>query len=251
VKHLILISCLISLPLLALRAQDAEALIREAYRLERAMNEKAALAKYTEALRLQPLNAHALSKCSELCSRIGKREPTAGSRNDYYEAAKTYAALALKVNPLDAEANTSMAIALGRISMEKSGKEKVKAARNIRKHVDQALRSDPRNYKAWHVLARWHYEISNLNFIERAAVKVFFGGIPKGSITESIQAFEKARAFSSGFLLNELELARAYHKNKQHTLAMETLRKLLLQPDGTEDDASIKAEARTLLKDWE
>lgn len=242
---------LCGLPFFAPRAQNAEALIREAFRLEQAMNEKAALAKYTEALRLQPINVHVLSRCSELCSRIGKREPSEKSRDDYYEAAKTYASLALKLQPLDAEANTSMAIALGRISMEKSGKEKVKAARHIRKHVDQALQSDPRNYKAWHVLARWHYEISNLNFIERAAVKVFFGGIPKGSIAESIQAFEKARAYSGGFLLNELELAKAYHKNKQQALAIETLKKMLLQTDRTEDDASVKAEGRALLKDWE
>ena len=247
-KRFILFSCLLSLPLLALRAQDAEALIGEAYRLERAMNEKAALAKYIEALRLQPLNAHTLSKCSELCSRIGKREPTASSRNDYYEAAKTYAALALKVNPLDAEANTSMAIALGRISMEKSGKEKVNAARDIRKYVDQALRSDPRNYKAWHVLGRWHYELSSLNFIERAAVKVFFGGLPKSSFADAITAFEKAKQISPGFVMNYYELARAYKKNGQSQKAIAAINTMLKLPDTTEDDAPTKKLARKLLE---
>ncbi len=236
---------------LTLRGQDATVLIQEALQLERALNEKGAYEKLRQALRVQPLNVQVLARCSELCSRIGRRESSLKARNDYYEAARSYAALALKLDERNAEANTSMAIALGRISMEKSGKEKVNAARDIRKYVDQALQSDPRNYKAWHVLARWHYEISSLSFIERTAVKLFFGGIPRGSLSESIQAFEKAGSLSEGFLLNDYELARAYYKNGQRDKARQTLRNLLNLPDRTEDDAAIKADAGRLLKEWE
>jgi len=208
-KRLLLLIIYCYLPFSFLCAQPVVTLITEAQRLEAAMQEKAALAKYKEVLRIQPQHVEVLSICSELCSRIGNREKTKTSRQQYYEAASNYATQALRLLPLDAGANTSMAIAQGRISLEKSGRDKVQAARDIRKYVDVALRSDPRNHKAWHVLGRWHYEISNLNFIERAAIKVLFGGIPKASIGEAIHAYEQARLFSRGFLLNELELAKA------------------------------------------
>ena len=143
-----------------------------------------------------------------------------------------------------------MAIALGRTSLEKSGKEKINAAKEIKNYVDLAIKNDPLNYKAWHVLGRWHYEISNLNMIEKAAVKLLFGGLPKASMKESIAAFEKAKTLAGGFILNNYEMARAYKKNGQKDKAISILNAMLLLPNKTEDDETIKADGRKLLKEW-
>jgi tetratricopeptide (TPR) repeat protein len=231
-------------------SQDINVLIKEGDRLESSLNEKAAFEKFKEVLRIQPVNMYSLNKCSELCSRIGKRESNEKVRSDYYEAARKYAALALKLHPENAEANCVMAIALGRTSLEKSGKEKVNAAKEIKKYVDIAIRNDPNNYKAWHVLGRWHFEICSLNFLERTAVKVLFGGMPKASLTEAIRAFEKARSILPGFVLNHFEMARAYKKNNQKEKAISTINTMLLLASTTEDDDQIKADGRKLLKEW-
>lgn len=236
--------------LLQLPAQDINALIREGDRLESTLHEKAAFEKFKEVLRIQPVNMYSLNKCSELCSRIGKRELTDKARNQYYDAAQKYASLALKLHPENSEANCVMAIALGRTSLEKSGKEKINAAKEIKKHVDLAIKSDPQNYKAWHVLGRWHFEICSLNFLEKAAVKVLFGGMPKASLAESIRAFEKAKSILPGFVLNYYEMARAYKKNGQKEKAISALNSMLLLADTTEDDEQIKADGRKLLKEW-
>jgi len=234
-----------------LSAQDINILIKDGDRLEAKLNEKAAFEKFKEVIRIQPINVYALVKCSELCSRIGNREATSAARSDYYTAAQKFAAIALKIDPSNSNANCVMAIALGRLSLEKGGKEKVNAAKEIKKYVDLALKNDPLNYKAWHVLGRWHYEISNLNFFERAAAKVLFGGVPKASLTESIMAFEKAKNASSGFILNYFELARAYKKNSQTDKAIASLSAMLQLPDRTEDDEGVKASGRKLLKEWQ
>ncbi len=246
------LSCIICLWLFAaaLPGQDVTALIKEGDRLETAMNERGAFEKFKAVLNLQPLNIYALNKCSELCSRIGKREATAKSRGYYFEAAKTYAGAALRINPNNAEANCVMAIALGRTSLDKSGKEKINSAKEIKKHVDLAIKNDPLNYKAWHVLGRWHFEISSLNMVEKAAVKLLFGGLPKASIRESIAAFEKANQLAGGFVLNNFEMARAYKKNGQKDKAISILNAMQLLPNHTEDDESIKADGRKLLKEW-
>ena len=231
-------------------AQDIAALIREGDRLELMPNEKAAFAKFKEVLKIQPVNLYALNKCSELCSRIGKRQTNAQSVEDYYAAAKTYAGIALKVNPDNSESNCVMAIALGRSSLNKSGKEKINSAREIRKYVDAAIKNDPRNFKAWHVLGRWHYEISNLNGFEKTAVKIFYGGLPLASLSESISAFEKAQAITDGFILNYYEMAKAYKKNNQPGKAFSLLTKMLAVPNKTEDDPIIKEDGKKLLSEW-
>lgn len=235
---------------LPLPAQELAALIKEADRLEAVPNEKAAFAKFKEALKIQPINIYALNKCSELCSRIGKRQTNPKLIEDYYSAAKTYAGTALKVNPNNSESNCVMAIALGRSSLNKSGKEKINSAKEIRKYVDAAIKNDPKNFKAWHVLGRWHYEISTMNGFEKAAVKIFFGGLPPASLTESIMAFEKSQAITNGFILNYFELAKAYKKNNQTGKAIALLTKMMAVHNLTEDDPFIKEDGRELIKEW-
>lgn len=231
-------------------SQDITAIIKEAEKLETVPDEAAALKKYKEVLKLQPTHLKALWKSSELCSRIGQRQQVAKNRDDYYLAAKIYAETALKIDPNSSDANTSMAIALGRSTMTKSGKEKVAAAKDLKKYVDAAIKANPSNFLAWHVLGRWHYEISNLNAIERTAVKVFYGSFPPSSLKEGIASFEKAKSLSPGFILNYLELAKAYHRNDEDEKAIATLNAMMQQPNYTEDDASIKETGKKLLKDW-
>src|SRR5882672_559762 len=79
-------------------AQDVDAIVKEADRLEAVPDEKAALAKFKEALKVKPTHLHALSKSSELCSRIGQRQTNTTLRDNYYTAAKIYAETALKID---------------------------------------------------------------------------------------------------------------------------------------------------------
>lgn len=233
-------------------AQDINTLIKEANRLESVPDEKAAFHKFKEVLKINSTNIYALNKCSELCSRIGQREiKNTKLRDDYYLAAKIYAETALKIDPKNSESNCVMAIALGRSSMSKSGKEKILNAREVKKHVDAAIANDPQNFKAWHVLGRWQYEISNLNALERSLVKVLYGGLPPATIKQSIVAFEKARALRPEFILNYFEMAKAYKDNHNKNKAITYLQLMFTLPDQTEDDPDIKQKGRALLKDWQ
>ncbi|MEO6254318.1 MAG: hypothetical protein ABIO79_13475 [Ferruginibacter sp.] len=232
--------------------QDINALIKEGNRLESVPDEKAAFHKFKEVLKLNATNIYALNKCSELCSRIGQRETrNTKLRDEYYLAAKIYAETSLKIDPKNGEANCVMAIALGRSSLSKSGKEKIIAAREIKKYVDAAIANDPKNFKAWHVLGRWQYEISNLNGLERSLVKILYGGLPPATLKQSITAFEKARSLRPEFILNYFEMAKAYEDNNNKGKAIAYLNLMLTLPNQTEDDPKIKEMGRALLKDWQ
>jgi tetratricopeptide (TPR) repeat protein len=235
----------------AVSAQDINALLKEGYRLEAIPNEKASFQKFKEVLKLHATNIYALNKCSELCTRIGQRETNEKLRSDYYTAAKIYAETALKVDPNNSDANCAMAMALGRNSMSKSAKEKLATAREVKKYADKSVKFDAQNWKAWHVLGRWNYELSNLNAVEKTVVKVFYGGMPPASLKESINAFERARALRPEFLLNYLEMAKAYKENNNKARAISYLNLMFTLPIHTEDDVAIKEKGRAMLKEWD
>jgi len=230
-------------------SQDANSIIREAERLEAIPNETAAFFKYREAIKLQPGNVYLLNKCSELCSRLGKRQNNNVKRDDYYAAAKIYAEAALKLSPNNSEANCVMAIALGRSALTKSSKEKIAISKEIKHYLDISLKNDPQNFKAWHVLGRWNYELTNLNFLERAAVRLLYGGLPDASLKASEEAFERSKVIAPWFILNYLEMAKAYKSDGKNDKAIAALNEMFLQKNTTEDDPYIKQLGKDLLKE--
>lgn len=230
-------------------SQDVASLLREAERLEHSFRESDALQKYREVLKIQPNNLTALCKSSDLCSRIGHRQANKQVQADYYRAAKAYADAALRVNPRSAEANFVMSVAMGRMAMLTSGKEKIQYVNEIRRYAEATLKYDPHNFKAYHVLGKWHYEVSNLNAFERTMARIMFGGLPKASLQEAIAFYEKSRNLEPTFSVNYLELAKAYRRNHEEKKAIDMLTRLQTIPNKIEDDARIKKEGRELLKE--
>ncbi|MES2431338.1 MAG: hypothetical protein V4556_10395 [Bacteroidota bacterium] len=232
-------------------SQDIAVMIKEADRLEAVPDEMGAFLKFKEVVTVAPSNVYALSKCSELCARIGKRQADKTTKEDFYKAAKAFADVAIKVDPKSSDANCAMAMALGHISMNKTNKEKITSAKDLKKYVDLAIKANPNNYKAWHVLGRWHYELSDLSMLERAAAKILYGSIPAASLKTAIACFEKAKALTgTGFIINHYELARSYKRNNEKQKAIDTIKVMLLLPNVTESDAAIKTDGKKLLEEW-
>lgn len=249
-KKILFIAVLAFVSLATSTAQSVEELMKQAELLEAQLKEEEAYQKFKEVIKQQPQHLRALVHCSELASRIGRRQTTKEKQMDFYKAAKIYAERALRINPKDSDANVVMSLAYARMSLLKSGKEKVEYVREIKTYADRAVIHNPANFKAIFVIARWHYEVSNLNAVEKAAVKVFFGGLQKNSLDSAIHYYEKVKTLSPEFVLNYLELAKAYHRNNKRTKAIETLNYMLRLPNTAADDPTIKAEARQLLASW-
>lgn len=245
---LLTVSCILLCALVY--GQDITRLLQKADQLEKTLQEGEALKVYQQVLKVQPANPKALCRASELCSRIGFRQEKESARMDFYRAAKKYAELALSQNGKNSDAHLVMAMAVGRMAMVASGKDRFAAAKDIKTYAENAIFYDKNSYKAYHILGKWHYEIVSLNSIQRGAMKLLFGELPKASLAESIQYFEQARKIHPGFILNYLELARAYEKNNQRKQAREALTAMLPLPNLTIEDSASKKEAEMLLKKW-
>jgi len=228
-------------------AQRALDLLKEAQALEKTFREEEALRKYVEVVRLDPKNIGAACKASELYTITGKRQEETEKQREYYRKAVDYAKIALKLNANSAEANFVMAISMGRMAQISSGEDKIKAVKDIRLYAEKSIQLDPAGFKGYHILAKWHYEVSDLSTLEKWLVKVTYGALPKASLAESIKYYEKSLELNPGFLLNYLELAKAYIRNNQKNKARVLLEKLQQLNPVLADDSKIKSEGRKLL----
>src|SRR5688572_16898278 len=191
-------------------AQSEQQLITQANQQEAALNENAAFETLKQVIRINPRNYFALWKLSEFCSRIGNRQSTKEKKKAFFNAGKSYAETAIKINPYAADGYYALAVAMGRYALAQSGKEKINAVKEIRTNAEKAIKINPNHGRAWHVLGKWHFEVSNLGMMEKAGVRLMYGGLPDASLKESIQAYEKAKTLEPNFALNYLELAKAY-----------------------------------------
>lgn len=234
-----------------LRAQDVNQLLAQARQQEAAFREQEALNKYLEVLILQPDHIVALCKASELYNITGRKTADKDQQKARYRASLDYARKAIAINPTNAEANFVMSISMGRLAMMASGEEKIKAVKDIRRYAEKCIQFDPNNFKGYHVLGKWHYEVSSLSSIERWLVKVTYGALPQSSFADAIRCYEKSRQLNPGLLINYVEEAKARYKNGEKAKALELLHTLARLPDSSADDAMIRKEAKGLVKKWE
>ncbi len=228
-------------------SQDVPALLHQASQLEASFREEEALQKYQEALRLQPEQITALCKCSDLSCRIGNRQTNKEKKIDYFRKGYGYAQAALRLDSTNSEANIVMAFSLARMALIQSGKERVAAATTIKHYAENAIKYDPLNYKGYHILGRWHYEVSGLNIVERTLARWFFGALPEASLEESVGYFEKSMRLRPDFMLNYFELARAYRRGGRNDEAVRMLRQMDHLKDEMYDDRQVRKEGQQLL----
>jgi tetratricopeptide (TPR) repeat protein len=229
------------------QAQDVTMLLKKAAGAEGAFREEEALADYRQVLRLEPKNVFLLCRCSDLSCRVGNRLQDREQKIGYFKTGYQYALTAYGLDSTNSEVNVMMAFSLGRQTLMQTTKERVETAVAIKRYAERAIRHDPANFKAYHILGRWHYEVSKLNFIERAFARWFFGALPEASLGEAIRDYEKSMALRPDFLLNYLELAKALHRDGNNDRAILLLRRIDGLSDGMYDDRTVRAEARQLL----
>ena len=213
-------------------------------------HEQEALEVYKKVLERAPEDYTALWRTSFLMSRIGNRQEEKDAKKSYFNRAKAYAQKALEVDSTDAESNFAMAVAMGRMALISGARDRVAASRDIKKYAERALKYDPDHAGALHVLGRWHLKVANLNFAERMAANVLFGGVPKGASEEkAVEYLERAVSLKPNFILYRYDLARAYDETGQEQKALSTLNKALTLEPRTPDDPGILKECLELMDD--
>jgi tetratricopeptide (TPR) repeat protein len=233
-------------------AQDVDVILKEAQNLERSLKENEAFDKYKQVVGVDPNNMQALVRCAELLAAIGGRQEDKKAKAASFNMAKDYADKALAVDANSADANYVRALAAHKlIDVETENKKVVANIKDVRTYVDKALSINPNHAKANYLLGKWHFDMVSIQWAKKAALKVLFGGIPTATIEDAEKYMEKARTLEQYFVLDNLELAKAYKFDNKPEKAIEVLNKLVKLPIRTADDAALKAEGKKMLSEMQ
>jgi len=164
-----------------------------------------------------------------------------------FEQCEQYARKAVQADPQNEKGHLWLAIGVGKVALERGGKEKVDLSREVKEQAEKAIQLNPNDYQPYHVLARWNYEVATLSWVLKAAAKIVYGGLPPASVSESVTLFKKAIQLNPTEVNNHLQLAKVYIHEGDKAAARAQLQKALSLPNKDIEDPDHKKEARKLL----
>lgn len=237
----------------SLAAQDVAEDIHLAVQAQLARDPATALTHLERALSADPNGYEANWRTAEILMDIGKQTPDSvksAARDSIYARSEQVARVAVTANPEGPEGYYVLAAAIGRASLTKSSKERVKRAAEIREMALKAIQLDSLNHKAYHVMGRWNAEIMRLSGLSRFFAKTFLGGkIFNAASWDSATVYmQKAVAVSPENIYHHLDLAEIQIDRGHYAAARENLTKVEALPVYDVMDPTYKLRAASLLK---
>lgn len=237
----------------SLAAQDVAEDIHLAVQAQLARDPATALTYLERALSADPNSYEANWRTAEILMDIGKQTPDSvksAERDSIYARSERVARNAVAANTEGPEGYYVLAAAIGRASLTKSSKERVKRAAEIREAALKAIQLDSLNHKAYHVMGRWNAEIMRLSGLSRFFAKTFLGGkIFNAASWDSATVYmAKAVAVSPENIYHHLDLAEIQIDRGRYSAARENLDRIEALPVYDVMDPTYKLRAASLLK---
>ena len=203
-------------------------------RLE-ARDPQAALEHFKAELETNPGSYEANWRAALALVDIGKQTPDSirsPRRDSLYAEAERYARKATEANPADAEGHFVLSVAIGRASLTKSKRERVRRATEIRVEALKAMEINPRHDGACHVMGRWNAEIMRLSAMERFFAKSFLGGsvFNQASWDRAVEYMEQSVSLAPTNIYHQLDLALVYIDRKRYGDARRHLEQIATLP---------------------
>jgi tetratricopeptide (TPR) repeat protein len=131
----------------------------------------------------------------------------------------------VQASPDSADGHYILAAAIGRASLTKSKKERVRRAAEIRTEALRAIELNPQQDRAYHVLGRWNAEVMRLSGLQRFLAKSFMGGavFSQASWNHAIEYLAKAVELVPASIYHRLDLAEVYVDRDRYREARELL----------------------------
>lgn len=231
----------------AFASGDPTALVREGDAFDAKLDNAHALELYLQAEQQGANDAETLYRIARQYALTMNDAPSEEAQKQRGEKALAYAKRAIAADPDNAKAQLSAAICYGRLVSHVSTRTKVEYSRLIKQHADAALKLDPSDSYAWHVLGAWNYELAQMGGVTRALVKVVYGAIPPASNEEAVRLFSKAVELAPQRVSHHVELGRAYLASGRKDEARAELRQALALPNREKDDPESKRRATEAL----
>jgi tetratricopeptide (TPR) repeat protein len=205
-----------------------------------------ALALYQEAGRRTPGSAEILRRVAGQYE-ILSREASGREKKELAERALTAARQAVDANPADSPSRLSVAVACGRLAQLESPRRQMELSRLIKAEAEEAVRLDAGNDLAWHVLARWNFEMASVNGLARTLAQVIYGKFPEASAARAEECFQRAIAAGPPRVMHHVEYGLMLEKLDRKIDARKQLEIGLSLPAKDQEDEETQQRARQAL----
>jgi tetratricopeptide (TPR) repeat protein len=239
---------ILSIPVSA--ESDVASLIAKGDSLYNLQDNNGALDQYVAALDVDSMNYEANWKASRAFTDVGETIEDDDERAIFYLKGSKLARRAVKIDSNGSKGHLFLSIALGRVALDAGAKERIKLSKEIKKEVDLAIKYDPNDDVAYHVLGRWNRKLSNLSWIEKGFADMFLGGVPEEASEENaVAAFKKAIELKPNHINHHLELGITYEMMGMDEEAIKEFQICLDLPPSDSSDDKYKALAQEYLED--
>lgn len=154
---------------------------------------------------------------------------------------------ALQEDSLDHLNQETMSMAFAAVISVSGLRGKANMADSVRFYAEEAIRLNPTNDRAHHILGRWHYEVSKLGWFTRMLAKIVFGGTPDASYALAIDYFQKAIELDN-IVVHRYWLGMVYLKEGKKIEAVEQFTILQDLQLVQHNDQYFKDEAKKLIE---
>jgi|UniRef100_UPI003783EC45 tetratricopeptide (TPR) repeat protein len=231
----------------ASHAQSANDLMGSGDAFDRKFQADKALQHYLPAEKLEPQNVPLLLRIARQYRHLMTDASSSAEKLRLGGMALGYGKRAAALAPNDSEAQLSPAITYGKMLPLQGSKEQVDASPRIKAGADKAIKLDPRNDVAWHVLGRWHQALANVGGVKRALGGLLYGKLPTTTNEAAVACFDKAIAINPNRLRHYIELGRTYAQMGKNAEARLFIQKGMSMPNMEHDDPELKQRGREAL----
>lgn len=245
--HASVVAAALLLACSASEAQSVNDLMASGDLFDHTFQSEEALRYYLPAVNLEPENVSLLVRIARQYRDLMTDDVKVKEKLRLGNLSLVYALRAAALAPHNSEAQLSPGISYGKMTQFQGSREKIDASPLIKAAADKALKLDPRNDDAWHVLGRWHQGLADVSVMKRALAPIFYGELPSSTHGEAVLCFEKAIALNPRRLRHYIELGCTYAEMGRNADARRFLEVGLAMPDLEKDDSAMKLRGREAL----
>ena len=237
----------------ALRADPGDDLIKQGDVLDVTLQAAEALKFYLPAEKLQPKNADLLVRIARQYRHLMSDATARDDKLELGGIALEYSLRAAALAPDDSQAQLAPAITYGKMLPFQSSKQQFEESSLIKDAAEKAIKLDPNNDLAWHVLGRWNRVLADTGLPKRMLASLLFGSIanggklPSATNEEAVKCFEQAIKINPKRPMHYIELGRTYAQMERTDEARSFIKKGLAMPDTEKDDPETKRQGREVL----
>jgi tetratricopeptide (TPR) repeat protein len=174
--------------------ESSSALLQKADRLDDTDHFLEAITILKGLEKSDPRNVEILYRISRVDSDFVDDLPDDAKKKGYDYALESvaYAKKAMEADPKSSEAHLAAAIAYGVMTDFVDDRTKMEYSKIIKSEAEKAIELDPKNDYAYLVLARWNFEMTQLNPILKGFAELLYGQMPPASQEKALEDFQKA-----------------------------------------------------------